>query len=420
MDGTSTTWNLMDRLRHLICLSAMIFLPSTIAVAGQMQLGPITFSVVPSHPPIALGASPLQDDQIGGIVFRSVAEPEAGLRVLSAWYDAKQPDGQRLAVKVSTPAGTVTTFAFSGLYDWQLVPIAHLAKDNTDELVTLFGSLENHSETLMLRKQGHLIVNVHPVLQNTLLGLRLVQADMLLLSPPTKNGASLPTFIKEVVCDLPMEKGIYILGAGETPPSLSANKQTYDRMNKFRTEFFRNIGLGRAYVIHDDPTEIGFSVSAGGFSLTGNPSWAFWRYRADSPEFLDQLSTDLAPQVAERLKAERHPPESSRKRAIEIYNALWYDALTSEEAREMEWMPEEASLSLSAQINQAEGGNPTVYQALVNTMLYRAFFRHLFHQDTAMYLRFVQSLPPLLRLKNISTPAIIPIGSLHNISTSPQ
>lgn len=410
----------MDRLRNLICLSAMIFLPSTIAVAGELQLGPITFSIVPSHPPIALGASPVRDDQIGGIVFRSVAQPEAGLRVLNAWYDVKKPDGQRLAVKVSTPAGTVITFVFTGLYDWQLVPIAHLAKDDTDELVTLFGSLENHAETLMLRKQGHLIVNVHPVLQHTLLGLRLVQADMLLLSPPTRNGASLPTFIKEVVCDLPMEKGVYILGAGETPPSLSVNKQTYDRMNQFRTEFFRNIGLGRAYVIYDDPTEIGFSVSASGFSLTGNPSWAFWRYRADSPEFLDQLSTDLAPQVAERLRAERHPPESSRKRAIEIYNALWYDALTSEEAREMEWMPEEASLSLSAQINQAEGGNPTVYQALVNTMLYRAFFRHLFHQDTAMYLRFVQSLPPLLRLKNISTPAIIPIGSGHNISTSSQ
>jgi hypothetical protein len=393
----------------------MALLPSSVALAADpIQLGPMTFTEFPGHPLPAPGES-----QLGGIALSSVAEPKDNLRVLRVWYDPNHTDGQRLNMQIATSERYIQTVSVK-LFDWQMVPIAHLAMDTSDELVTLFGSLGDPSETTRAHRQGHFIANVHEVLQNTLLGLRLIQADMLLLSRHRGSGTTARLPIQDIVCDLPKIKGEYLLGPGEAPPSLENNKRAYDQINRFRDQLFRRIGLGRAYVIQDDPMGVGFSVSGERLQLSGNPSWTYWRYRADGQEFLDQLSKDLPSQVIQMLQEEQTMPANRRRRTIEIYNELWNRALSDEKATEIHWMPDEESLSLSTEINREEGANPSVYTALVNSMRFRAFFRYLREQDPAQYANFVNSLPPLARFKSVATPAIIPIGGLNSSSSPPR
>lgn len=395
-------------IRCLILLWAMLFLPSTIVLAtAPVQLGPITFSRFQDHPlPLRDGLPP------GGIEFESVAEPQPGLQIEKVWYDSKREDGQRLIVRVTFPGRPVQTVS-ARLFDWQMVPIAHIAIDNIDTLVTLFGSLEDLSETIRIRRQGHLIANVHPVLHNTLLGLRLIHADMLLLSKQRGSGSASRLPIQDIVCDLPAQNGAYLLGEGETIPSLGENKQAYSHIDGFRDKVFQRIGLGRSYVIQDDLSGIGISISGDRLRLSGDPLWTYWRYRADGEEYLRKVSQDLPSQVIQRLQQEQPLPENRRNRAVELYNELWNQALTDENGQEILVMPVEDSRSLSGVINQAQGANPNVYNALVNTMRYLAFFRYLSQQSPNQYEEFVNSLPSLGAFKNYSTPAIIPIGNLH-------
>lgn len=400
--------------RQTLLVGTMVAVQASVSLA--IDLGPLRFAELPPHPARTLDPTSLTLDKVGGILLGSVAEPEDNLAVSDVWYDAALSDGRRLGIKITMSGGDVKTFHLR-LFDWQLVPLAHLALDDSEALVTLFGELEDQAETKTVRGQGHLIANVHPVLQNTLLGLRLIQADMLLLSNQRGIAGSSRLPIKDVVCDLPREKGVYILDGGETPPSLKANKDNYVHVEKIRDDLFQKIGRGRAYVIQDDPMGVHFSVSDKAFSLSGKPIWTYWRYRADSPDFLDQLSQDLPSRVLYRIQQEQPAPAIRRTRAIEIYNELWNEALNGEEATSLELMPEEESLALSEAINLAEGANPTVYKALLNTMRYRAFFRYLGQQVPDQYAQFVQSLPPVGHFRSVLTPGIIPIGNLHLFST---
>ena len=156
-----------------------------------------------------------------------------------------------------------------------------------------------------------------------------------------------------------------------------------------------------------------FSVSDKRLHFSGKPIWTYWRYHADSQEFLDQLAQNLPSQVLDRIRQVKPTPEIRRHQAIAIYNKLWKEALNSDEATRLELMPEEESLVLSEAINLVEGANPIVYKALLNTMRYRAFFRYLFQQIPDEYLQFVRALPPLEAFRSVLTPGIIPIGDLH-------
>lgn len=393
-----------------LLLGTILVVQASVSLA--MDLGPMRFAELPSHPAKALDPASIAPDKIGGIILGSVAEPANSLDVLDVSYDATHTDGRRLAIKITTAEGGVETI-YPTLFDWQMVPLAVLALDDSNAIVTLFGELEDPSQTNDARNQGHLIANVHPAVQDTLLGLRLIQADMLLLSNRSggNGGSRLP--IEDIVCDLPSENGEYILDAGETPISLKANKANYVHIERQRDELFHKIGMGRAYVIQDDPMGVHFSVSDKRLHFSGKPIWTYWRYHADSQEFLDQLAQNLPSQVLDRIRQVKPTPEIRRHQAIAIYNKLWKEALNSDEATRLELMPEEESLVLSEAINLVEGANPIVYKALLNTMRYRAFFRYLFQQIPDEYLQFVRALPPLEAFRSVLTPGIIPIGDLH-------
>ncbi len=74
-----------------------------------------------------------------------------------------------------------------------------------------------------MKEDAGRIVRFHPALRDTLLGLRLMQLDMLIIS--------------EDAADLPKRNDEYVLGRGEVPPDLAANEAAAvsirDRLDEF-------------------------------------------------------------------------------------------------------------------------------------------------------------------------------------------
>ncbi len=118
-------------------------------------------------------------------------------------YEPDRADGQRLSVSLD---GRNLVAAF---HDWCLVPLVHYADSDDRACFTFFGHLLDADMEEQVRERGGKIVNYHRAFQNTLLGLRLMQIDLLLMYPDC--------------AELPQQDGRYILGAGESPPDVAAN-----------------------------------------------------------------------------------------------------------------------------------------------------------------------------------------------------
>jgi hypothetical protein len=100
------------------------------------------------------------------------------------------------------------------IYDWQLLPIAKLADSPYTACFTLYGDrqgIQDDSVRRDLEENGGSVVAYHPALKDTLLGLRLMQLDMLIGS--------------EDAADLPKLKNQYLLGDGERAPLLVSNRR---------------------------------------------------------------------------------------------------------------------------------------------------------------------------------------------------
>src|SRR4051794_8170662 len=94
----------------------------------------------------------------------------------------ERPDGRRLWVHMWTRGGGVKT-VMAPIYDWQLIPIARFPDGEQHACFTLFGKLKDGIETEARRDRGEKILNYHPAFEDTLLGLRLMQADIQILHP---------------------------------------------------------------------------------------------------------------------------------------------------------------------------------------------------------------------------------------------
>jgi hypothetical protein len=100
------------------------------------------------------------------------------------------------------------------IYDWQLVPIARFADSDNGAAMTLFGKLEDEQFQQQILDEDGRVMNYHPAFDNTLVGLRLMQADILLFD--------------ENATDLPRNARGYVLGAGESSPNVGANQQRFE------------------------------------------------------------------------------------------------------------------------------------------------------------------------------------------------
>src|SRR5262249_10274463 len=118
--------------------------------------------------------------------------PAAGTSVSSVVlsYNHDRSDGRRLIIKLNGDRYTMS------IPDWELIPIARYANSENGSCVTLFGehSTENDNH-----------IQYHPAFINRLLGMRLLQADIIF--------EDVERFSQVFKYD-----GNYVLGTGESLP----------------------------------------------------------------------------------------------------------------------------------------------------------------------------------------------------------
>lgn len=131
--------------------------------------------------------------QVGGVNFELLAElPDELVDDLQRIeYDPAQPDGSRLRLY------TQDTTYIVPLYDWILIPTIHYADSPFSAVVSLLGG-----ETDL--RNFH--ARYHPSLEDTLVGLRMLQADFLPID-------------LSLAMDLPRVDGKLLLGPGESESS---------------------------------------------------------------------------------------------------------------------------------------------------------------------------------------------------------
>ena len=193
---------------------------------------------------------------VGGVTFESVGRPVAPIQKLELRYLPAKPDGQRLWVNMDG------RWVHAPAYDWQLLPIAHFADSKYTACFTLFGDpdlLGDPDTAERVASQGGRVIQFHPALKDTLLGLRLMQLDLLIIS--------------DDATDLPRNSGQYLLGRGETPPSLEANQRSAAFIRSSLDRFMEKNLSFDTYVINDQSADVKISATAQYLVLTGNPAY---------------------------------------------------------------------------------------------------------------------------------------------------
>lgn len=387
-----------------LLLALISFLPRI--GLGQLQLGQITFPEAKAQPldnptQLAVGLqSHAYLSSVGGVAFGAIATNRTGQQVASLNYDARKPDGQRLKVIIES-AGGRRLGAMAPIHDWQLIPIARFAATDQDACFTMFGRLLDAAEQELRQSQGQHILGYHQAFQNSLLGLRLYQADILILRPDA--------------CDLPKDGGQYLLGAGEQPPNLQINQIAFRRLQEGM-----NLAEGafQSYVICDHEQEVVFAVHRGTLSLTGYPYWYCWRSKINDRQSLQQLQETANARANEGMNREFQKDQATLSAAD--LNQKWTGAFQQQRhhdifdevisANIIQPMPK-LSAFVSTQVPRLNGVNPAVYQSLVTTMRYAALFRHFKQRDAIAYGEFVNSLAEVVVEPPIETPAVMADGN---------
>ena len=158
-----------------VVLLVGLFSPYWEAAEKTWTLGRYSFVAAPPSPPLRVNLARTGGlrsvgflSRVGGIAFSGEMRLDASLvgKRLGLEYTRDRPDGTRLSVTIEGAS------LQQELADWLLIPIAQYADSEYDACVSLFGPETNDD--------AYDIV-YHDAFENTLLGMRLLQADILFL-----------------------------------------------------------------------------------------------------------------------------------------------------------------------------------------------------------------------------------------------
>lgn len=277
-------------------------------------------------------------NSVGGIAFDKTGRPFGELESLELTYDPRQDDGQRLIVRWNK-----RSYRVSDLPDWQLDPIARFADSPYFAAVTLHGKLVGDAPK---PPDVEHVVGLHPELEQTLLGLRLLQADLMLLDP--NSTGELPRYT---------DSGDFLLGTGEHLPARNAWFPSSIAINNLIKQHSDRGENFQSYVVCDVNTQPQFGIKDGRFVTTGDPYFYFWHKGGPKTE---------------RVVEPGKPPV--------LYQSFQVIHL------------KELSDELSSRTDLLSTVNQPVYSALVNTLRFAAFFRYCKRKDLPMWQKFIQSL----------------------------
>ncbi len=303
--------------------------------------------------------------RVGGVWFEQIATPESSLanKKVSIAYNASNNDGCRLIIEI----GGQKYIDF--IPDWVLIPTALYANSENTAIVSLFG--ENSTD------QVHEIV-YHEALLDELLGLRLLQADILLLGEK-------PTSLFE-------NNGELILGFGEKAPVGNFDANSYiAEINRKREE--QEV---QSWVMTDLDTEVVFSVDRDNqrFNISGYPYYYFWKSEI-SEELLENLSEAdqekfLTSYLSVLFETDYEPDQEFRNMLEKIM-----------EVEPISHLIEDYRTTNRHQIRSL---NPVVYDATTQMMRYAAFFRYIKETNNKSWNRFIASIENLNTQPQLFTP----------------
>ena len=222
-------------------------------------IGKIRLIVKPkANPPLKVrssGRSSLRSynfvGKVGGVNFEQVAVPDAetAAKTIELSYDKKALDGFRLVVKIgSTPLRPQ-------IADWLLIPIAKFAESDFTSATSLFGEGPD--------TDNFYYIKYHPAFKDSLLGMRLLQADILLMD--LQHNSSLPK-----------RNGQVVLGHGEFLPMKIADIDKVNTLAKIV-----NGQKATSWVLTDIDAPASFSIQNGEFRLRSTPYYYFWSRHED-------------------------------------------------------------------------------------------------------------------------------------------
>ncbi|MEM8565576.1 MAG: hypothetical protein AAGF85_03900 [Bacteroidota bacterium] len=204
---------------------------------------------------------------VGGVDFQKIARPASdfSFESISIAYNPENKNSHRLEVTID--GETYTPY----LPDWQLVPIAEYADSKHTGAVSLFGE-----QGTWLR--FHIVY--HEAFKDELLGMRLLQADMMLMNP-------------ESLWELPSLNGKAIIGVGEMKYGdsiMASMKKNAIKIDKLKKNVIESTSKEpTSWVYTDQANTIEFSVVNNKFSIGGWPYHYFWKHKDDNEEEFEDL-----------------------------------------------------------------------------------------------------------------------------------
>jgi hypothetical protein len=340
--------------------------------------------------------------KVGGVAFGEIAESTDGSQIQRLLYHPDRPDGQRLEALISQ--GEAVNTVTLPIYDWLFVPAANFAAGEQDVVVTFFGTLSDKANQAQLEKQGCRFINYNPAVDNTLMGLRLMQADLLAfhqIAPYNMN-----------------ENGVNIVGEGETLQSESSNLNSSAKVQDYWDNASKQQGA-QSYVICDVDQPIRFYLQSDAdgktnLVISGNPYWSCWTAPVDETalqekvvmQALETLTSQEQMQIMEAMQQSTGVPDAIQQKMAQFAEQNAERLINEEREKTFRQLPE-VSKELSRLMKEEEGGNPAVYRAVTAFMRYAALFRHARKHNPSDYQSFVQSLNGVHLLPPIETPTVI-------------
>jgi len=348
----------------IILVFALLFLASiAFAQGASWNLGKYSFVSSHSSGPLLetmSGPSSLRSYSfvggVGGIAFGGVAIPDIniGLQKIKLSYDKQKPDGQRLRVHV---AGKQYKMA---IYDWMLIPIAKYANSVHNACVSLFGDKTT---------EKYYDIVYHPAFKDTLLGMRLLHADILL-------------FDLNEMWKLPKLNGKTILGKGEIEPKMHDIQSALSIQNVLKRENFQS------WVLTDEGVNVRIQLKNNQLQLTGDPYYYFWisdmsgfRYRRN--KLIDKANK------------------------LRIAGNIFEHNNIVTEINNMEPNVSEVSVLIQGLQKNRDAllnFNPSVYNATATTMRYAALFRYVKKNNLNAWKTFFDNIRLFIIEPSVKTP----------------
>lgn len=408
----------------------MVILTALQAIAQPVNFASYSMAIAPpnqSPRPLKVGrfsSSFKIVGKVGGVLFENVALPANGFNfdALTLDYNPQEKDGNRLKVNSNNRSYHLD------IPDWQLAPIAQFSDSEYFGCVSLFGD----STTA-----NHYDIAYHEAFYNTLLGLRLLQYDILLMDPlQLHKKPSIENYVP--------------LGYGESTHTDSVIvEDAYWHLRKTMYPY-----KYMSWVVTDYQEPVRFYIENNKFSISGNPWFYFWisdstaiehqaqiferqvdvliqeefGYNGKARDFIN--STSVNPVQDEPKKPLKHIIDVFRDEKDEIVKAhailqkqtplpiekiraleLKYTSLENfiEKITDMHEKVEPEVYGLSC-LNDAmkqeqkslEALAPDTYHAIVNTMRYAAFFRYVKQKNPEAWKKFLAKLPTKTSIRPIS------------------